>query len=164
MFEPSTDLSREIPEKLIQNGPWYLFVDGASRNNPGPAGAGVCLHRGEESVFCEGFFLGSKTNNEAEYIALLLGLAVVQDFIKPGEKLIIISDSELLVRQLQGVYKVKKPELRVLYDQVMKLWKHYMPSIKHVLREKNTCADALANKGIDIKNEIPVYLRERTGL
>jgi len=154
----------ESSQKLPDKAPWILSVDGASRKNPGPAGAGVCLNRGEESVFCEGFFLGVQTNNEAEYSALLLGLAAAQDFIKPGEKLLIISDSELLVRQVLGVYKVKKPELRVLYDRVMTFFPLYKSSIKHVLREKNACADALANKGIDSKNGIPTYLRERTGL
>jgi ribonuclease HI len=89
---------------------WSLYVDGACRGNPGPAGAGAVLYgpkgdkRAEDSRY-----LGEATNNVAEYQALLLGLELA---LKHGAKnLSIVSDSELMVRQLNGSYQVKKPHL-----------------------------------------------------
>ncbi len=140
-----------------------LYIDGAARNNPGPAGAGVCLRCGEKMLFCEGFYLGSLTNNEAEYQALLLGLAAAQDCVA-GAKLAVFSDSELLVRQITGIYKVKKPELKILHGRAMGLLSLFDYTIKHVRREENKLADLMANKGIDTKNSIPPSLRERAGL
>src|SRR5579872_1960103 len=93
---------------------WTLFVDGASRNNPGPSGAGMYIEKDGVLVIKDGYFLGIKTNNQAEYLALLLGLFMVAEHMHGKDQLRIISDSQLLVRQLMGVYKVRQPHLQRL--------------------------------------------------
>lgn len=134
---------------------WHLFVDGAARNNPGPAGAGVYVTKNGKPVIKEGFYLGSKTNNQAEYMALILGICQVRAQMQPHDKLRIFSDSELLIRQLEGRYAVKNKELKILFDRVKTMLFPIKHSVKHVLREQNAEADALANQGIDKKNPIP---------
>jgi ribonuclease HI len=138
---------RQKPTKT--RGGIRIHIDGASRGNPGPAGVGVVIigangevveriHRG----------IGEATNNVAEYRALLLalerGLALGYTDIE------LYSDSELVVRQLQGRYQVKHPALKELYamasDRIGKLRRF---GIQHVPREQNAEADALANRGID---------------
>jgi len=134
---------------------WKLFVDGAARKNPGPAGAGFHIVHEHKTIKKAGFYLGTKTNNQAEYAALLLGLYFVKKLIGPHDHVDIISDSELLVKQLKGDYRVRHPELKPLYD-VAKIWLHDMHyTVKHVLREFNVVADEMANKGIDEKIAVP---------
>jgi len=126
-----------------------LFVDGAARGNPGPAGAGAViqdesgriLHRIAE-------FLGHCTNNVAEYRALQIAL---QTALKLGaEEVSIFSDSELLVRQISGDYKVRQETLRQLRLQVDDLLKRFEKfQLTHIPREKNKEADKLANQAID---------------
>jgi len=136
-------------------GYWKLFIDGASRNNPGPAGAGLFLLKDDQPVEKQGFFLGSKTNNEAEYLALLSGLFFLKKHICNGDLVLIISDSQLLVRQLLGEYKVKKEELKPMHRCAKDFLKDIAHNIVHVLREENVQADALANLGIDKKRKPP---------
>ena len=125
------------------------FCDGGSRGNPGPAGYGVSIEGptgqrvGELSEF-----LGVRTNNFAEYSALLGALEFA---LTQGHKsLKVIADSELMVKQIKGQYQVKSPELRPLYDEakrrIAKLGKF---EIQHVLRNKNKRADELANEAMD---------------
>lgn len=134
---------------------WYLFIDGASKNNPGPAGLGFILKKNKEIICRQGFYLGTKTNNQAEYFALVVGIFFTQKYIKKGEKLVIISDSQLLVRQMNGIYKVKDRFLGQLKD-IAVLWLHeYSYKIEHVLREFNTLADEMANYGVDKKIVLP---------
>lgn len=127
---------------------YSLYVDGASRGNPGPAAAGVYLIN-EEAKVVESFgkYLGETTNNMAEYEALLLGLKAAKK--KKITKMDIFSDSELLVRQIQGKYRVLNPHLKKKYEEVIHLLKHFTYTIHHVRREKNTLADQLANQAID---------------
>ncbi|MCL5436258.1 MAG: ribonuclease HI family protein [Candidatus Dependentiae bacterium] len=139
---------------------WQLFVDGAARNNPGPAGAGICLCKDRIECACEGYFLGVCTNNEAEYQAMVLGLLLARQHVAAGERLAISSDSELLVRQLTGRYRVKKPELRIWYARAQKLLKFFTYTISHVRRENNMRADELANHGIDRKRAVPPQLQQ----
>jgi ribonuclease HI len=134
---------------------WELYVDGAARNNPGPAGAGVYLLKDGLPVVKEGFFLGSKTNNQAEYLALLLGLLYVKSHIGPHDKLVIKSDSELLVRQLSGIYSVKNKDLVRLHKHGKELLSGISYTIQHIPRAENKIADKLANQGIDKKIPIP---------
>jgi len=134
---------------------WKLYIDGASRNNPGPSGAGVYLTKNDVPVIKQGFFLGIKTNNEAEYLALLLGLFFARQHMVPGDTLIVISDSQLLIRQLQGLYKITKPHLRALYDCAQTIMQAHHYTCEHVLREYNSIADKLANDGIDSKTRVP---------
>src|SRR5437867_2256163 len=75
---------------------WKLSVDGASRNNPGPAGAGIYLIKNEHVVEASGYALGVKTNNQAEYLALLIGLVYLRQHMEPRDLVLIISDSQLL--------------------------------------------------------------------
>ena len=129
-----------------------LFTDGASRGNPGEAGAGiVLLDDRDRELATRSLYLGRCTNNVAEYQALLLGLKTA--FELGCRQLAIFMDSQLIVRQVQGRYKVKSADLKPLFDQVKSLladldgW-----SITHVLRAENKRADEMANKGIDEKN------------
>jgi len=127
----------------------FLFTDGASRGNPGLAAAGVIIKDEKGKVLFEkGQFLGRTTNNEAEYRALLLGLVKAQDF-KP-DRLVSLLDSELVFYQVSGGYRVKNPNLAQLYLQV-KAQENKFPKViyKHIPREKNTHADALANEALD---------------
>ena len=136
-----------------------IFVDGASRNNPGPAGAGVYITRDSKPICKQGYYLGEKTNNQAEYLAVLLALFLVeQEFSKEkieNPHLIITSDSELIVKQMTGKYRVKNQfiaKIKIIIDKLL-LDKSY--TFKHVLREKNKTADKLANQGIDTKKKLP---------
>jgi len=136
----------------LQN--WYLFTDGASRGNPGAAGAGIYICKEQEEVVQQGYYLGTKTNNQAEYLALLLGLLHVQKIMPLTAIVHIRLDSELIVKQITGRYVVKNPELKILYEQVRKaLPKQY--TIAHVLRAQNSKADTLANIGVDKKIPVP---------
>ncbi len=135
---------------------WRLFIDGASRKNPGIAGAGIYLVKNDnEVVKKKGFYLGHKTNNQAEYYALLLGVFTSKHVLEADDLLYIVSDSELLIKQLKQEYKVKNPELQRLYQCALALLKGINYSFCHVLREYNTQADAMANHGIDQKGGIP---------
>ena len=134
---------------------WTLFVDGASRNNPGPSGAGIYLLKDAILVTKCGYYLGIKTNNEAEYLALLLGLCVVEEHIQIGDTIHIISDSQLLVRQLNGIYKVKQPHLKILHMASNKKMMKLGATISHVLRAENSEADSMANQGVDLKQLPP---------
>lgn len=142
-------------QQLDQEPFWRLFIDGSSRNNPGPAGAGVHLMHNAQSILKEGFYVGIKTNNQAEYLALLLGLFFVEHMVPPHASLMIISDSELLVRQFQGRYRVKNPELQVLYTCALHFLSDRIYTMKHVLRHDNKVADKLANEGIDKRIPVP---------
>ena len=126
-----------------------IFTDGASRGNPGNAGTGISIvdEQGHE-LYSGGEYLGQCTNNEAEYRALLHGLASVLHF-GCGD-LAVYLDSELIVRQVLGQYKVKNVNLKPLYLEVMqKLAEFSSYSIAHIRREKNSRADHLANQAID---------------
>lgn len=128
-----------------------LYTDGASRGNPGEAGAGAVLYdKGNQELLSASRYLGVCTNNVAEYQALLIGLEQALQF--GCSELEIFLDSELIVRQIEGRYKVKNENLKPLYQKVqselsrLKKW-----SISHVARAQNCRADSLANKGIDEK-------------
>jgi ribonuclease HI len=128
---------------------FFLFTDGASRGNPGPAAAGVTLKNERGQVVAErSRFLGRMTNNEAEYRALLLGLTVATETVKSAN-LVVLMDSELVVSQVRGIYKVKAPHLRELLLQV-KIKERAFPAIayKVIPREKNVRADELANAAL----------------
>jgi ribonuclease HI len=126
-------------------------IDGGARGNPGPAGYGVTIENSEGELVAElNEYLGIQTNNYAEYNGLLAAL----DFsITSGEpNLRVLSDSELLVKQIKGQYKVSSPALKELYDRARKLiGKLEWFSVEHVRRERNKEADALANEAMDRK-------------
>ena len=140
---------------------WTLYFDGASRGNPGLAGVGVFISQGKNPVYKQGFFVGKKTNNEAEYLAFLLGLFFCKKVVDDGDELSIFSDSLLLVKQINGHYKVKKPELIYLYTVAKAILSEFsFYDINHIERSKNTVADKLANKGIDDKIKLPSGFKE----
>jgi probable phosphoglycerate mutase len=124
-------------------------VDGASRGNPGPASYAVIIRGPDGKIaFQVGKYLGRATNNVAEYYALITALdyAAAQGI----ERLLVRSDSELLVRQMQGRYKVKSPDLRPLFERAHKLSRGFAHfAIEHVRRELNSDADELANIALD---------------
>lgn len=126
-----------------------LRTDGAARGNPGPAGLGVLIED-EQGMRLRALhrWLGIATNNEAEYHALIEGLKAVKEW-KP-DRLEIYLDSKLVVEQVSGKYKTKKPELQQLHAEVMRLLGQF-PEVqfKHVGRGENRGADHLANLAID---------------
>lgn len=134
---------------------WKLFIDGASRKNPGNAGAGIYLLKNDEVVLKKGYFLGNKTNNQAEYLALLLGIFYAKKYVQKNDLLLIFSDSELLVKHMKGEYKIRNAELKLLFDFAFIVLDGLHYSFCHVLRDYNVHADALANEGIDKKIKIP---------
>ena len=136
---------------MNSNSEIKVYIDGASRNNPGHSGAGVYLVKDETIIVQQGFYLGVKTNNQAEYLAFLLAI----QHMNKSDKLIIISDSQLLVRQISGIYSVKNPELKRMFDCAIGLLKGYNYQLQHVLREHNKIADRLANHGIDKRVPLP---------
>lgn len=126
-----------------------LYTDGASRGNPGNGGIGAVLYDEDGNVYASAKeFLGVCTNNEAEYRALILGLT--EALKRRCRNLSIFMDSELLVRQIQGIYKVKNKNLQNLMQEVRKLLSFLDDySVQHVERSRNAEADRLANEAID---------------
>ncbi len=123
-------------------------IDGGARGNPGPAGIGVLLEDDagkREEIYG---FLGAATNNVAEYVALLVLLH--HGIRRKAARLAIHSDSELLVKQIKGEYKVKNPRLQVLHAAARKLMARIPEvTVRHVRREENKDADRLANQAMD---------------
>ena len=128
-----------------------LYVDGASRGNPGEAGAGFYLVDEEGNEILKGMrFLGSMTNNAAEYQALILGLRETLGI--GGTSIEIYTDSELVAKQMKGIYTVKNKRLRRLYQEAVKLLdKFHRSEVISIRREDNREADRLANEAIDGK-------------
>jgi ribonuclease HI len=125
------------------------YCDGGSRGNPGPAGFGVFIQGAGGEVVAElSEYLGKHTNNYAEYSALLASLDFALTQGHPRLK--VVSDSELMVKQIKGQYKVNSPELRPLYEEAKRrIARLESFQIQHVLREKNQRADRLANLAMD---------------
>lgn len=126
-----------------------IFSDGAARGNPGPAGAGVYITSDDGEVIAEvSEYLGEMTNNQAEYRALKCGLEKAREL--GAKKVIIRADSELMVRQLNGEYKVKNMGLKQIFREVSALLSYFESwEAAHVRREFNEEADRLANEAID---------------
>ena len=125
------------------------FVDGAARGNPGPAAAGVVLQDGAgKDLKVLSVALGHQSNNTAEYCALILAL---QEALMMGMKeLQVYTDSELVVKQFSGEYKIKEPSLKALFCLVSHLKGAFKTlAVTHVPREKNKRADAEANRALD---------------
>jgi len=127
----------------------FAYIDGGSRGNPGTAGYGVVLFDEQKALLAEiSEYLGIQTNNQAEYSALIgaLQFATTHQY----DSLRVFADSELLVRQIKGEYKVRNANLKGLYDRAQLLirrLKHF--SIHHIPREQNQDADRLANLAMD---------------
>lgn len=133
---------------MTQTHDLTLEIDGASQGNPGPAGLGVVVRDHSGHVIDEiNEFLGHLTNNQAEYQALLRGL---REVVKRGaQKVLVKSDSELLVRQMLGIYKVKDAKLQPLVQEARRLMAGRKVDFTHVERARNRKADSLATRAID---------------
>lgn len=129
--------------KLIVN------VDGGARGNPGPAAIGAVVQSADGEIVEErGERIGRATNNVAEYRALLLGIELAA--AHGASELELVGDSELIVRQVEGRYKVKNPDMRKLHGEVKRALAPFESwSIRHVRREHNADADRLVNAALD---------------
>jgi ribonuclease HI len=135
-------------EAILQEKVYVLHFDGCSKGNPGTAGAGAVIYEDGQEIYARSVFVGEhETNNVAEYTGLLIGM---QSAIERGiRKLIVIGDSQLIIQQMLGEYRVKSPGLLALYQQVKKIERHFASvTYQHVYRNQNARADALSNEGL----------------
>ena len=120
-----------------------LYIDGASKGNPGHSGIGVIILKDGQTVKNLSHYIGKATNNAAEYTALIFGLQ--EGLLLKAEELTIYTDSELLYKQVNGLYKVRDANIACLYNQAMRLMKGFKKvSVNHIPREQNSGADKLA--------------------
>ena len=141
--DPHPSTIPPVTETLIVN------FDGGSRGNPGPAGIGIVVAAEDATpLITLGKYIGAATNNVAEYMALINGL---QQAIKLGaKKLIVRGDSELVIKQMRGEYRVKNPALKDLFTQAQSLLQKFdSVQFEHNMREHNSLADRLANLAMD---------------
>lgn len=138
---------------------YIIYTDGGARGNPGPAGAGAVIQNAEGEVLKEvSKFLGKRTNNWAEYEAVILGLETLKKIVGTKTKNVTVEfrlDSELIVRQLSGLYQIKE---ETLFPQFIKVHNYLVkdfPQVRfvHVRREKNKHADALANRAMSARTD-----------
>jgi ribonuclease HI len=135
--------------KVFPQSEYTMNFDGASRGNPGPAGIGaVIFHNGKE-IWASCQYIGTKTNNQSEYSALILGL---QEALTRDIKCIhVYGDSQLVINQINGIYKVKNPGLQELYQEVQRLKAEFETIVfTHIYREFNKRADHLSNVALDV--------------
>ena len=137
-----------MPDKIIAH------IDGGSRGNPGPAAAGFVLNDSNGTQLqANGYVLGRTTNNVAEYTGFVKALEAARSF--NPEQLVVFSYSELLVKQINGQYRVKSNLIKPLYEQAVSLlggfknWK-----VRHITRDKNKQADSLVNEALDAGHNI----------
>lgn len=133
-----------------------VFTDGGSRGNPGISGCGVVIKNDDQIIFQKGRFLGVGTNNEAEYQGLITALEYLVSNPTTVEKINIFMDSQLVVRQIQGIYKLKSPNLIPLNHQVSELLSQLTVPYEFtdVRREFNSLADQLANQAMDSRSDV----------
>ena len=139
-----------------------LSTDGGARGNPGPGGAGFVIEIDGETVCRGGRFLGTCTNNVAEYQALIWGLENARTLAVAD--ILVRADSELLVKQINGVYRVKNEGLKPLFAKALRLLREFESfKVTHVRREQNQAADALANEAMDLRRSVGDYVCEPGG-
>lgn len=141
-----------------------IYSDGASKGNPGDAGIGIVISDEDGNVVREiADYVGKTTNNVAEYCALIRGLRDASEL--GAAQVEIRTDSELLARQLTGVYKVKSANLKPLFEEAISLLRSFENvSISHVFREFNKRADELANEGVkNYRNNSALHDRKHSG-
>jgi ribonuclease HI len=127
-----------------------LYTDGGARGNPGPAGIGYVLQVQDGDLIEVGEYMGEATNNQAEYEALRRGLTCAQ--LEKVTHLKVYMDSELIVKQIGGEYRIKNQELRILYDAVCGLIADFEKvTFDHIPRAKNKRADELVNQALDLE-------------
>jgi ribonuclease HI len=126
-----------------------IYIDGASRGNPGPAGVGVVIFGPEgETLMEEHLYIGEATNNVAEYRALLHALQKAREM--GATRIQVFTDSELLFRQMEGLYRVRNSKLVALFQGAISLSKDFQRfKLRHIRRSENKRADLLANLAVD---------------
>jgi len=131
-----------------------LQFDGGSRGNPGPAGIGVVVSAEDGTPLVTlGRFIGRATNNVAEYRALITAMEKAKEL--GAKKIVIRGDSELIIKQMRGEYRVKHPDMKALYNKAQALLREFESSkIEHNLRHKNELADKLANLAMDRRADV----------
>lgn len=145
---------RSGPDSLRPVTRLRVNVDGGARGNPGPAAIGVVIRSGEEVVGELSERIGEATNNVAEYRALLAGIG--KAFELGATELELVGDSELVVRQVRGEYKVKNAGIKPLHAEVLEALEGFDSwTIEHVRREENAEADALVNQALDAGGTAP---------
>ncbi len=129
-----------------------IYSDGGSRGNPGPAGLGVVIENEKGSIIWKGYrFIGVKTNNQAEYQALLFGLEKVKSL--KATEVVCNLDSELIVNQLNRKYKIKNEDLGPYFIKIWNISQSFKKVVyQYIPREKNRLADKLVNQAIDVSN------------
>src|SRR5262249_26981384 len=133
---------------MSESSSWTVHIDGAARGNPGPAAYAFILKHGDAPPITEKGCLGSTTNNVAEYTALVRALKKAAEL--GAQRLLIHSDSELLVKQMNGEYRVKNESLRALFNDAKQLLGRFqLVTIRHVPRAQNADADRLCNEALD---------------
>ncbi len=127
-----------------------IFIDGAARGNPGPAGLGVVIKDSDKKTIKEFYkYIGNTTNNVAEYNALVYGLQ--EAHMLGAEEVKLNLDSELVAQQLRGEFRVRDLKIKSLFDQAIHLINGFKSfEVKHIRREENKEADKLANKAINL--------------
>ncbi|MCX6705897.1 MAG: ribonuclease HI family protein [Candidatus Woesebacteria bacterium] len=129
-----------------------VFCDGGSRGNPGKSASAFVVKEGNKLIYSKAKYLGVQTNNFAEYSAVVLALRWIRESIGvPKKEIIFILDSELVVKQINGEYKVKNKKLKEIYLEIINILESFNQTIifKHVSREKNKMADLLVNQKLD---------------
>jgi ribonuclease HI len=136
---------------------YTVHTDGWSRGNPGPSGCAFVVSQGNKVVETGKFFLGTTTNNQAEYMGAILWLEAVAKLW--GTEVHLVMDSELVIKQLQWIYKVKDAGLKILNQKAKSIIVGFKKAtFTSVLRERNKHADELANEAMDAK--FPLYVMD----
>jgi ribonuclease HI len=148
-FEPIAKPKEVLyPETDIANPYYCMMFDGCSKGNPGPAGAGAVIYANNKEIWSRAIFVGDReTNNLAEYTGMLLGL---NEAVRRNIRVITVKgDSEVVIKQMLGKYKVKSENLLDIHEQAKDLEKHFDKiDYIHVYRHLNARADALSNEGL----------------
>jgi ribonuclease HI len=148
MFRPKLSflVGEDIGNVGSADNEFFLYTDGASKGNPGKAGAGAVIYDSKKKeIIGESKFLGVRTNNEAEYEALLLGIDMCQALGIDTSLVNLRADSEIMIKQLTGTYRARNERLKAMYEKAKKF---KFKTVEHVLREFNKRADELANQGV----------------
>ena len=144
--------SQESLPKIYPKLPYKLNFDGCSKGNPGSAGIGAVLYFEDQEIWTSNKYIGTRTNNESEYMALILGLN--EALLRSINELIVCGDSLLVINQMNGIYKVKNKNLLELYNYAKQLCTNFRHiEFNHVYRKCNKRADKLANLALETKSD-----------
>ena len=151
LIDIDINILRDLGNRIEQNGKIKLFVDGAADLQTKTAGIGGVIYRNGEEMYSFSEHIGSATNNEAEYKALIRGLKELINLKLLNVE--VYADSELVVKQINGIYKVKNERMQVLHKEARHLLKEFERwLVSHIPREKNSVADKLSKNGMRNKN------------